>query len=473
MPASLQGQKDWDTTISIAPDIDVGLPTVAVIVVDQIPVSNFLVVDNPTALTAMLGARHTVDSPTDGLPSEGIDSAMGQYVAWLRGSTDFSGLSGLEGSGVIHQPGHRIADVDDADDPIPDDLELTILKRRGQRWGATSGGRLDDLLAALALLGAEIPASRRPRLVHAMGGETPTSQHPFSTPTPSASRRLGNVLDKMCRGAVDRRLFDRDPDTSIKNVVSLIEGLWVLDSVNPCNTWLSPDRRRALLSLLLRGMLGTETVTGLISSLDEDERGLAIANMADAPELVGDLFLSALDPDGKALSSLVFDWQPLLKLALSLGVARGRTKEERLRLVRLAEFMDDEHWQERTRNATKVEFELSRDGGTWIDLIGNPDGLFDSDAVAKVIGAWFSYEHPALGERLGLRFRRPGSDRALDKWRVSLIYGAECYASWPGDASSVVSAERLSQNTVDGFADGRLTLRWLFPNAPDRKRASA
>jgi hypothetical protein len=473
LPVSLQGLSDWEVTITIPTEVDVGLPAIAVVMSGQEPVSNYLVVDDPTALAAMLGARRPVDSPTDGLPAEGADSTMGQFVSWLRASTDFSGLAGLEGSGLVHQPGYKGADPEDSEEPIPDDLELTIHKRRGQRWRANAGGRLDDLLAALSLLGARIPQSRGLHVINPDDGQHPPPPVPLTPTTPKISLRLGNALEKMCRGAVDRRLFDRDPDTALKNIVSLVEGLWVLDGVVPCNTWLSLDRRRALLKLLLQGMAGTETVAGLISTVDAEDRQAAVKAMAEAPELVADLLMSAIDPEGRIQSAVVFDWQPLLNRALALGMARGRTDADRERLTRLAEFMDDEHWQERTSKAANLWFELIREGAAWIVLTGEPEELFDSRAVAQIIGAWFRYDGLVRGSRLGLRFGHSPSRVGSDRWRVALVYGAGCFASWPDIGASGVSTERLSQGIVDKFAEAELTLRYLFPDAPIRERASA
>lgn len=281
------------------------------------------------------------------------------------------------------------------------------------------------------------------------------------------------LVDEMCRGAVDRRLFDRDPDTALKNIVSLVEGLWVLDGVVPCNTWLSLDRRRALLKLLLQGMAGTETVAGLISTVDAEDRQAAVKAMAEAPELVADLLMSAIEPEGRIQNAVIFDWQPLLNRALALGMARGRTDADRERLTRLAEFMDDEHWQERTSKAANLWFELIREGGAWIVLTGEPEELFDSRAVAQIIGAWFRYDGLVRGSRLGLRFGHSPSRVGSDRWRVALAYGAGCFASWPDIGASGVSTERLSQGIVDKFAEAELTLRYLFPDAPIRERASA
>lgn len=463
--------EEWSFSAVLPSEFDADLPSLAQIWAGGIAISNIVPVDNPRALTAMLGSRRAAEAPGDDLPGDGPNPAMSEFVAWLRRSTDFSILGGL-GVGGIHQPGQR-RNVEDDPELVADDLELTIHKRRGTRWQHGPGVRVDELLAALALLGAQIPRHLRPRIYATSDPDIEPTPPPPPTgpPTPQLSRRLGNALEKMCNAATDRRLYERDPDGSIKNVVALVEALWLLENIDLCRSWVPLDRRRTLLKIIVQGLAGNAGTAGLLSSLDTDELAEVIGLMgADFPELVADLVLGSLRPDGRLATRMVFEWQQILRRSLALGICRGRDPKIDAVLVSLTDYTDDEHWTADTAETVGIAFQLRRKPDkTWLVLKHDPRSLFDDPAVTALLSAWS--KKTGEGSRFGVQVDGPHPDVANDDWRLAVSYGQEAWGQWPG--GSAASTEPITAELLDRLACDGMTLRSLFPSAPRPAALSA
>jgi hypothetical protein len=144
------------------------------------------------------------------------------------------------------------------DDFVPGELEFQVQSRRASRWLTRRAVSLDDLLTAIGLLGAEIPAAHRLRLVNLPDHDGPAIATDHE-PTPNLRARLKNALQKMCSAATDVRLFERDPTTNAHNIVRLIEALWLPDQVPILRSRRAGDWRQSGAGPLIGGCFLVKT----------------------------------------------------------------------------------------------------------------------------------------------------------------------------------------------------------------------
>jgi hypothetical protein len=419
----------------------------------------------------MLGARKAVPSPADDLPGGTDDPMLEALVSWLRQGTNFSGLEALDS--LSRGRAARVGGLEEGeDDFVPDELELQVQSRRASRWLTRRAVGLDDLLTAIALLGAEIPAAHRLRLVnlHDHDGRPVAIDH---EPTPNLRVRLKNALQKMCSAATDVRLFERDPTTSAYNIVTLIEALWLLDQVPPCTRYLARDARRTLLKTLLEGLSGVDNKSGLVDLLVGEDRAQLQAFLGDeTPRLVADLVLSAVSREhgGGFEPDVLFDWKPLLTRLVDEGLCQPRDQAQADSIDSALDFMDDDHWPAVVRAHHGVDCRIERPKGNQTLLtfkLALPGDLFSDTRVTAAVFEWFRYFKPAHGESIQLRCADDVPGAAA--WRIAIAVGVVAYAKWPGQSGVASSAEITLEALRLLLSDGN----GMGAAFPDQPRAAA
>jgi hypothetical protein len=460
------GSAWWSVRIDLPQSVDPSLSTAVVAVVDGEWASNCIPVDHPRTLNAMLGARKAVPSPADDLPGGTDDPMLEALVSWLRQGTNFSGLEALDS--LSRGRAARVGGLEEGeDDFVPDELELQVQSRRASRWLTRRAVGLDDLLTAIGLLGAEIPAAHRLRLVnlHDHDGRAVAMDH---EPTPNLRVRLKNALQKMCSAATDVRLFERDPTTSAYNIVTLIEALWLLDQVPPCTRYLARDARRTLLKTLLEGLSGVDNKSGLVELLVGEDRAQLQTLLGDeTPRLIADLVLSAVSREHSGFDpDVLFEWKPLLTRLVDEGLCQPRDEAQADSINSALDFMDDNHWPAVIHTRHGVDCSIKRLKGNQTLLtfkLALPGDLFSDPRITAAVWEWFRYFRPAHGEMIQLRCADeiPGAD----SWRIAITVGAVAYAKWPGQSAVASSAEITLEALRLLLSDGN-GMRAAFPDQP-------
>lgn len=455
----------WSVRIDLPPSVDPSLSTVVVAVVDDEWSSNCIPVDHPRSLNAMLGARKAGSSPADDLPGGTDDPMLEALVSWLRQGTNFSGLEALDS--LSRGRATRVRGLEEGeDDFVPDELELQVQRRRASRWQTRRAVGLDDLLTSIGLLGAEIPAAHRLRLVnlHDHDGPAVPADH---EPSPNLRVRLKNALQKMCSASADVRLFERDPTTSAHNIVTLIEALWLLDQVPPCTRYVARNVRRTLLKTLLEGLSGVDNKSGLVDLLVGEDRAQLQALLGDeTPRLIADLVLSAVSREHGFETDVLFEWKPLLTRLVDNGLCRPRDGGQADSIDFALDYMDDDHWPALVRTHYGIDCRIQRLKGKQTLLtfkLALPKDLFSDARVTAAVWEWFRHFTPTHGEHLQLRCadQVPGADA----WRVAITVGEVAYAKWPGQSgvasSYEITPEALRLLLSDGSGVGA-----AFPDQP-------
>ena len=350
---------------------------------------------------------------------------------------------------------------------MPDELELQVQSRRASRWLTRRAVGLDELLTAIGLLGAEIPATHRLRLVnlHDQDGRAIATDH---EPTPNLRVRLKNALQKMCSAATDVRLFERDPTTSAYNIVTLIEALWLLDQVPPCTRYVGIDARRTLLKTLLEGLSGVDNKSGLMDLLVGEDRAHLQALLGDeTPHLVADLVLSAVSREhGGFEPDVLFEWKPVLTRLVDEGLSRPRDQAQSDTIDSALDFMDDDHWPAVVHARHGIDCSVKRLKGSQTILtfkLASPGDLFSDTRVTAAVCEWFRYYRPAHGALIQLRCADdiPGADA----WRIAITVGAQAYAKWPGQ-SGVESSAEITRESLRLLLNDSKGVGSAFPDQP-------
>jgi hypothetical protein len=459
------GSAGWSVRIDLPQSVDPSLSTAVVAVADGEWASNCIPVDHPRTLNAMLGARKAVPSPADDLPGGTDDPTLEALVSWLRQGTNFSGLDALDS--LSRGRAARVGALEEGeDDFVPDELELQVQRRRASRWQTRRAVGLDDLLTAIGLLGAEIPAAHRLRLVNLPDHDGPAVPMDHE-PTPNLRARLKNALQKMCSAATDVRLFERDPTTSAHNIVTLVEALWLLDQVPPCTRYLARDVRRTLLKTLLEGLSGVDSKSGLVDLLVGEDRAQLQAHLGDeTPRLVADLVLSAVSREHGFEPDVLFEWKPLLTRLVDEGLCQPQDEGQAGWIHSALDFMDDDHWPAVVRTRHGVDCRIKRVKGKQALLtfkLALPGDLFSDTRVTAAVWEWFHYFTPAHGELIQLRCADdvPGADA----WRVAIKVGEVAYAKWPGQ-SGVASSYEITPEALRHLLDDGSSVGAAFPDQP-------
>lgn len=101
--------------------------------------------------------------------------------------------------------------------------------------------------------------------------------------------------------------------------------------------------------------------------------------------------------------------------------ARGRTESDQRRLEDLADYLDDAHWQERTREGAGIAFRLRYvSDQAWLVFDDEPSEMFDDARVAEAVAAWFKYKGASEGARLSVQYDRGEGAPSDDDWRLAL-----------------------------------------------------
>jgi hypothetical protein len=386
-------------------------------------------------------------------------------VSWLRQGTNFSGLDALDS--LSRGRATRVGGLEEGeDDFVPDELELQVQRRRASRWQARRAVGLDDLLTAIGLLGAEIPAAHRLHLVNLQEHDGPTVPVDHE-PTPNLRARLKNALQKMCSAATDVRLFERDPTTSAHNIVTLIEALWLLDQVPPCTRYLARDVRRTLLKTLLEGLSGADNKSGHVDLLVGQDRAQLQALLGDeTPRLVADLVLSAVSREHGFEPDVLFEWKPLLTRLVDEGLCWPRDEGQADSIHSALDFMDDGHWPAVVRTRHGVDGKIKRLKGKQTLLtfkLALPGDLFSDTHVTAAVLEWFRYFTPVHDELIQLRCADdvPGADA----WRIAITVGEVAYAKWPGQ-SGVASSYEITPEALRLLLDDGSGVGAAFPDQP-------
>ncbi|MFE0590560.1 hypothetical protein [Micromonospora echinospora] len=457
--------------------------------------SNRVVVDDPTALTAALTtptARPKSDLPAD-LAGSDFDTPLVRMLVQLHRSFVMEVTDRISVGAEAVTGGQE---DDQGDDDLWARLERERLAHdpRASRyragWSSSDLGSSDEVLKLLDALRSGTPGKSAPtgngkNLLSRLLDRTVED---FEHEEPSHRRwqlaarvrvRTRNLLRRWAAAQTDPRLAWIDPLAPADNfamITALFAKLRMDHTGEHGAIELSVEDLDDLWSRWLGGFVGTGAGDGWLSQLDQDTLHAARRRQPDdLPETVAALCWLAIRP-GQNVRERIVDHQPTLVAALSQDlidptahtarylsrvVGHHLTREQVVEdLLDAAAFLDDALWCERTAAELALDgVELKAPPGAAsiqvrLDVRGVDDPLLDP-RVPRLIAATRHYRRCR-----GVAVYAGDSD-----WRLS-VYPEETVAYLPGQGRPTVeSVAPLTEGDLDRLAVSVSVLADLFPPA--------
>jgi len=338
---------------------------------DGSPLSNKVLLDDPTMLHTWLAEPETgADRPRELDPLD-IEQPVGELLVWLHQECIFDIDETPAGARIGRRMGEETEGSEGVDWSFVEELakeELRLDPRVDRYRHARAGLPDDEVFDLLQLMLDKTPGKKGLHLVYPVARKPEPGKE--GTPWTMEKRlevRVFNVLQRWCSALADPRFLWIERTAPVRNYTALLIALtrcWEEE-------FLPVDRVLRLFEALMTSFVGTERVRGYLLTANEDERKQALARMPDeARSLAAVLTYGALYKKAE-LPKWVFRFQPFLVPALELGVVQAdedtsvpieRLIGERPSLKRIedvileaATYIDDPHWCEKQERELGIE----------------------------------------------------------------------------------------------------------------------
>jgi hypothetical protein len=435
-------------------------------------VSGYVPIEEPTALRALLQANGRQRGDPDAFTVEDLSSPLGQFVRRIRERTDFSAV--LEDPPIGRAVSPDDAGIDDSPtggDVLIEDLEVIIRRQRSLRHQQQHGQHptIDELLAEIeALRNQAPPVSRHPHGIGKHNGVPPgpIKPGPPQPPTKRLQMLLGNALDRMCRAAGDRRIFDRDAAQAGRNIETLIDVLHACHFRHEVDDFLSAERIPTLVEHLMLGLAGEDDSTGLLHRLSPLEIGeLLEAIPAESRRRFGGLVGSELAANTAQGRERIYKLQPALRTCLATGVLMAADHKNGQRLEVLLRFSDSDHWIKRMWREYHVGVRIYETrAGQWL-LLAHPVSVLGDPVAVRVVAEWMRHAPPPEGApHIGLANHDSYAKEGLGTTRLSITIGATAWLATK-DEPARQSEIKITQRVIDRLLSDQKPWLELFPAA--------
>lgn len=343
------------------------------------PLSNVVVVDDPTSLDAILSERtdsSKTDRPKELSPGD-VDTRLGEALIWLNRNLMMDVSEQIKISSAADT-----ADPDDTDDDFWERLERERLAHdpRVDRYRIIMRGRvpgsMEPIFELLDILRDRVLSQREQctsegSIVPFILNKEPESEDddkPKRRWSTSARIRVRarNTLHRWAAAQTDPRLMWIDPLAPAGNfavISAFLTFLWCEESVSPGSVELTAEDLDDIWLDWLTRFVGTGQGDGWLDQLDEETLGRALQCLPEwFPEIAAALCWLGIQP-GKDYRDRVLSWQPQISKALDRKVIEPNENTAELLsaithadvksddiddgLLKAVEYIDDELWQER------------------------------------------------------------------------------------------------------------------------------
>ncbi|MDX3354820.1 hypothetical protein PV703_16210 [Streptomyces sp. ME01-24h] len=460
---------------------------------DEQVLSNHVIVDDPTALAAMLiknSARSNADLPPE-LHGADLDTPLGRALVLLHRNLamDVSELATTTGTGAEarDEPGEQ------TDDDLWDRLEHEELARDPRAsvydriWRRHTFDGAEPLVELLEALRARTPGTSSPHpqslLAQLLDRTHEQPDHGEDRPTrswKSSTRirvRARNVLRRWAAAQTDPRLVWVDPFAPAGNfaVMAITLAHLRLDQARqPEWVELTEDDLDEIWQLWLRPFVGTGQGDGWLDQIDESARTHVLNRLpAWLPETVAALCWLAIQP-GSDQRERVVAFKPVLAVALAYGLLDPTEMTSRYlsavtgraissdkaadQLLAAIDFIDDDLWCTCTAEEFGLdELKLAASPGAAavqirLDVRGISAPFVDARVPRLVLAA--------------RRYRRCDGVALLDPdggWRLAFVTD-ETIAYLPGVGGALAeSTQSLTRGALEALCAAGGVLADLFP----------
>ena len=378
----------WKTTEAVPVDA-----RLASILLDGVPLSNWVVIDDIMELRASGSEQGEGQSGVDGLSEADLQTEVGQLLQLLRSKCNFD--YAWDYQRLVRAARLGTAVIEDEGGNPDDDIDIESIGIRPHRLPRSLADHdatpFGDLEAALA----SVPRLEELRVL-VMGGNPGEAVGPGVAWSDQAKLRvrLYNVLARWCEALrLPEAMYDEYQETH--NFAGLVT---VLSAVQNEQAWaelLGGERIVRLIDSLFRGFVGSERAPGFLLQLpDPVRKGIVnVLEQRGIPALAGDLIAEQLDRSGRGLRDRLVLFRPWLAPAIECGTVRGSDRTVEEVILWAASWADDELWAQDQSRRFSLDIKVLRgsDIGFRAELrIGDLDLVHDVRAV-KLVAAYLRF----------------------------------------------------------------------------------